>query len=191
MDILNQDGVASEIKDNALSLNRRKLRQQCGNGVLNMKHRLLSKTPSSTEQLCRSLILGLSFFWGILASANADDASPKKNFRQCAPPAIENASGYNQARSIILKAGYRPAPTNDNLETRETSDCHPKKRWYAEACAAYPEIQACSGTGVGYCKMQFVNSNEDILEIITAGGLPDAEFDIGVVGVMITCVVWR
>lgn len=97
-------------------------------------------------------------------------APPSSNEAQeCSMP--ENLSvglGYTTARSRILEAGF--VPTEPNAD----SDCYSDNvtDWNEKACATFPEIWSCSGTGQGLCIMSFTNSEGNVLAITTVNGSP-------------------
>ena len=67
---------------------------------------------------------------------------------------------YNKARQIILGYGWKPlrgACTGGGADTK--------------ICAPFPEIDDCSGSGQGYCGMNFVKLNQCLI-IVTTGGAP-------------------
>lgn len=79
---------------------------------------------------------------------------------------------YHEARKIILQSGWEPAQI-------ERSDLDVKYRlphFYYDA--AYTEVLACSGTGMGYCSFKFQNAKEEYLRVTTQGGdySPDDEY---------------
>lgn len=104
--------------------------------------------------------------------------------RQCIPPTFETSfPSYNSARSIVLGHGFRPS------EATPSDDCHKDSGQFDSLnCTDYPEIRACSGTGLGYCSMQFENQSDDILKITTAMGSPDPDNEeVHVVWAALTC----
>jgi hypothetical protein len=72
------------------------------------------------------------------------------------PPKLEQMA-YPSARKVILGYGWRPVSGPCQLRP--------------ETCAQFPEIEACSGTGLGYCAMVFVRKDK-CLFIRTTGGEP-------------------
>jgi hypothetical protein len=87
------------------------------------------------------------------------------------PINIKQGMSYNKARQALIKAGWQTVtmhirPNGTPVCNSDNQDCK------------YPEIDACSGTGMGFCKMFFYDGESKYLELITAGGPPpDAEVD--------------
>lgn len=75
---------------------------------------------------------------------------------------LENME-YLKARKIIL--GYGWAPVAGSCQGPDV-DHH--------TCATYPEIDNCSGVGIGYCDMAFRRGRQ-CLYLITIGGAPQDE----------------
>lgn len=67
---------------------------------------------------------------------------------------------YLQARAIILRYGWRPQ--RGECSGPPVSDT---------VCSQFPEIEYCSGNGVGYCGMDFFRENRCLI-LTTIGGLP-------------------
>ncbi len=107
-------------------------------------------------------------------------------FRSCVPPSFANAGSYNQARSIITEADFQPR------EAEAGDDCHPENsRFESSYCADYPEVRSCSGTGLGFCRIEFEHQSGDELVITTAGGYPSPHNDeVGVYWASISCPLW-
>ena len=76
------------------------------------------------------------------------------------PPKLEGME-YPKARKIILGYGWVLSPGN----------CTGIDRNYDNSCARFPEIENCSGTGVGYCDMDFAKPGQ-CLTVTTVGGPP-------------------
>ena len=94
-----------------------------------------------------ALVAAPVLFWAAI-SAHAADKLPK---------AVAVGKSYDAAR-ITLK-GYKPAP---NAASR-TEFC----AFAAEACATYPEVENCAGTGKGQCLMVWTKAGKR-LTIVTA-----------------------
>jgi hypothetical protein len=92
---------------------------------------------------------------------------------------IKQGMSYIEARKILLDAGWQTvtAHTTPNGtpvcfkdQDQEQED---ESLANSEACN-YEEIDTCSGTGMGFCGMNFFDGEETYLSIITAGGEPPA-----------------
>lgn len=97
----------------------------------------------------------------------------------CDLPDLAKGQDYNEARKVIIDAGF--SPHTDNWE----SHCHPEQRdtdymstVQEFVCPDFPEVESCTGTGMGYCSMQFVSDKDNLLRVTTRGGSPD----VGLVG---------
>ena len=73
--------------------------------------------------------------------------------------------GYDQARAIVRGYGWSPfpGPCDGPGVTKET-------------CEGFPEVELCSGTGVGLCTMRFAKP-ERCLTLVTVGGPPASTAD--------------
>ena len=76
------------------------------------------------------------------------------------PPKLEYMD-YSSARKIILSYGWSPMPG-------------PCKQVSNTTCSRFPEIESCSGVGLGYCGMLFVKQNR-CLYLLTTGGPPESD----------------
>jgi hypothetical protein len=66
---------------------------------------------------------------------------------------------YASARKVILADGWSPVLGHCEQVSKDT-------------CARFPEIDSCSGVGLGYCGMVFVKQRK-CLYVVTTGGQPD------------------
>lgn len=65
---------------------------------------------------------------------------------------------YGPTRLKLVRAGYVPAHlTNDECRAAGGHEC-----------ARYPEIQACAGTGAGFCSARFT-LRDKVYAVVTAG----------------------
>lgn len=74
-------------------------------------------------------------------------------------PMLRQDSPYAEVRQALINAGWQPV-THSYLS--------PSDRDRAER-SGYPELQACSGTGLGFCSFIFSAANGQKLRVITAG----------------------
>ena len=85
------------------------------------------------------------------------------------PIHIKQGMSYTKARKALLQDGWqtvtmRVHPNGSPVCDIDNQDCK------------YLEIDGCSGSGEGFCKMYFYDGENTYLELITAGGPPpDAE----------------
>lgn len=87
----------------------------------------------------------------------------------CAAPAmVQVGVEYSTARSAVIDAGFFPDDSNDESEC----DGANVRSWNEYYCMRFPEIESCSGTGAGYCKMVFRNALGEQLVVTTANGPP-------------------
>lgn len=88
---------------------------------------------------------------------------------------INQGMEYGQARKILMDSGWQ-AVTANKLPNG-TPVCYlvaTMQDWSYQndkACE-YNEIDACSGTGMGFCKMMFHDGYKTFLSVITSGGSP-------------------
>ena len=71
---------------------------------------------------------------------------------------------YHEARKIILDNGWKPVQAERSDMDAEYGVPH----FYYDA--GYPEVLACSGTGMGYCAFKFYNEKGNYLKVTTQGG---------------------
>lgn len=82
--------------------------------------------------------------------------------------ALKKDMPYAQARLALLSAGWSPSPQEPAQSAEQRCGVR------VEICSAYPETEACSGTGMGFCAFRFRNARGLILAITTTGeGLTD------------------
>lgn len=91
-----------------------------------------------------------------LSPAHADVADE-------AVAALEKGVPYAVARLQLLQNGWSPAPSepDEKAETR----CGGR----IEICQAYPETDACSGTGMGFCLFRFTSGAGAVVSVTTTG----------------------
>jgi hypothetical protein len=78
-------------------------------------------------------------------------------------PTLPKNVKYEVVRARLLKDGYTPVPQKGGCDD------------YDNRCKRYPETEACSGTGMGYCKFIWHAPDNGIYEIVTIGD--DTIFD--------------
>ena len=79
--------------------------------------------------------------------------------------ALANGSPYSEARDAVLGAGWRPIVT---------PACAENVGGEARVCRELPELEACSGTGEGLCRMAFADpTGAQTLTLRTKGGHAD------------------
>ena len=106
------------------------------------------------RKLCGLVVVLLA--GSVLQAAGADNAALKKDMP------------YAQARLALLSAGWSPSP-QESAQSAESVAVRASK-----SAAPYPETEACSGTGMGFCAFRFRNAQGLILAITTTGEeLPD------------------
>jgi hypothetical protein len=74
-------------------------------------------------------------------------------------PELEKGMSYDEARQMIINAGWQPILTTTDNPLDGTANW--RKR-------GYNEVTACSGTGMGFCRFEFAAGNRK-LAIVTAG----------------------
>lgn len=101
------------------------------------------------------------FSIGMTMSAYAGDLST--------PVKITQGMSYEEAREILLNDGWQTTVMNHTANS--TPVCF-NADWSDSGCNGYYEIADCSGTGMGYCSMFFVNADKQYLRVTTEGGSP-------------------
>jgi hypothetical protein len=101
------------------------------------------------RKLCGPVVVLLA--GSVLQAVGADNAALKKDMP------------YAQARLALLSAGWSPAPQEPAQFAEQRCGARVK------ICGAYPETEACSGTGMGFCAFRFRNARGNILAITTTG----------------------
>lgn len=80
-------------------------------------------------------------------------------------PSVPEVTGvdYPQARASLIASGWQPFLDRKVIEAQG----EPKisEKWAHDA--GYFEMQSCSGTGLGYCRANFVSKDRVWLRVIT------------------------
>jgi len=76
-------------------------------------------------------------------------------------PSIRKGTSYAVARAALLSARNRPAIQRNSAAER----CSGRE----DVCRAYPEAEACSGTGRAYCRFAWTSSTGAPFAVITVG----------------------
>ncbi|MBR8831043.1 MAG: hypothetical protein Cpurp_07560 [Chlorogloea purpurea SAG 13.99] len=76
-------------------------------------------------------------------------------------PSFYQGMPYTEGRRKMRELGWQ-TPVVNYSET-----CSPGV--LDEICQAYPEVDNCSGTGMGFCSFTFRDSNNNCFRIITLG----------------------
>ncbi len=103
------------------------------------------------------------FIYSLFSISNAQAQKNASCSTTAKIPKIKGVS-YHEARKLLLKEDWVPAQA-----------IYPKSKTpfnlniVYESFKNYPEVQGCSGTGLGFCTMFFTNQDYDILVITTAG----------------------
>lgn len=84
------------------------------------------------------------------------------------PPPLRRGEPYNQARGRLLQAGWRLQTAAD--PAGGCGAALPDSR-----CQRYPELGACSLTGLGLCRFRWRAPDGGSWAVITQGGALDAD----------------
>jgi hypothetical protein len=100
---------------------------------------------------------------GLLLLSGARPSVGSEDGEGIAPLPLTQGMPYSQARSQVMKAGWRPHLQGEppNLRDRVVKALFDR---------GYVEIKDCSGTGEGPCLLEFVNSQGEVLSITTVSG---------------------
>jgi hypothetical protein len=103
---------------------------------------------------------------GTSVAMNRSTESKEPTIAQAQPPAalkipaLQKEMSYEAARQLIINAGWQPLVTkNDNPQDGT-------KSWRDRG---YNEVEACSGTGMGFCRFEFTGSDNEKLVVVTGG----------------------
>jgi hypothetical protein len=128
---------------------------------------LIQLESMQMKKIFKLLIIIMSF-WG---SAFAGDM----------PIRIKQGMLYTKAREILINDGWQTVTAhttgNGMPICYRTKDMDPytdpeyKQFNDSEECN-YPEVDDCSGTGMGFCKMNFYDGERTYLTVVTDGGPP-------------------
>lgn len=77
-------------------------------------------------------------------------------------PSFYQGMPYSEARTKMLHLGWQVPIVN------YSEQCE----WMEEICSKYPEVDDCSGTGMGFCNFIFTDSSGKRFIITTAGRDP-------------------
>jgi hypothetical protein len=77
-------------------------------------------------------------------------------------PAFYQGMPYSEAREKMLDLGWQVPIVNYSCVDKV----------FKHICNQYPEVDDCSGTGMGFCLFNFTDSNGKVLTITTAGQDP-------------------
>lgn len=75
-------------------------------------------------------------------------------------PPLEQGMSYDEARQMLINAGWQPILTTTDNPLDGTANW--RKR-------GYNEVTACSGTGMGFCRFEFAAAGNRKLVVVTAG----------------------
>ena len=107
------------------------------------------------------VLAGLIYFSLLISTAEAQKTAKCRT--STIIPKI-NGMNYHNARKLILKeewAPIQPIYPKDKIPFTQTV--------IYERFKPYPEVQGCSGTGLGYCTIFFTNQTYDLLVVTTIG----------------------
>ena len=107
----------------------------------------------------RSRFLGCSFFLiiGLTSVAQAQRSEW---------PVFKKGEAYSTVRKKLIKAGWKPYRRDDaDAYYDDISDANGK-----QVRATFPELNTCSGTGVGYCVFTWMSPRKRPAIITTVGG---------------------
>jgi hypothetical protein len=72
---------------------------------------------------------------------------------------IQQGMSYQKARKILIQQGWQPNISVSNEELRLDGQVRSTYN------SGYKEIKACSGTGLGLCRFEFINSKGELLVV--------------------------
>ncbi|BAY15675.1 hypothetical protein NIES21_14940 [Anabaenopsis circularis NIES-21] len=92
------------------------------------------------------------------SSTAANPTQPKNSDNPVNKPALKEGMPYQQARELVIQAGWRPNLQGDAPNLRDAS----VKELYD---FGYKEVKDCAGTGIGACLFEFTNQAGELLSI--------------------------
>ena len=99
-------------------------------------------------------------------------------FAESLPIKLKKGMPYLKARQILLNTGWQTVVMHITPNGSPICNMSNWDEKVQEISCKYEEIEACSGTGMGFCSMYFFDGEDKYLHIITAGGEPpDAEIN--------------
>jgi hypothetical protein len=114
-------------------------------------------------------------------SIAASDTETKESMSFKIPIKIKQGMEYGQARKLLIDSGWQAVNANRTPNGAPVCFLVATMQSFSfqdDVACKYNEIDACSGTGMGYCKMIFHDGNGGFLSVITSGGQPpDAVID--------------
>jgi hypothetical protein len=78
---------------------------------------------------------------------------------QAIPKPLKQGMPYAQARKMLINAGWRVKPFS-NRDRSGTMN-------YLITKLGYNEVESCSGTGMGYCRLNFTGAQGQTLAVVT------------------------
>ena len=97
---------------------------------------------------------------GAQASSIATANGAERGIAATARPVKLEGMPYSSAREIILGFAWNPFKGDCSGPSIDES-----------ICLKFPEIVYCSGSGMGFCSMQFYRKNRCLI-LVTVGGVP-------------------
>lgn len=103
-----------------------------------------------------------------IAPAMAEDVDPKiaeELKRYAITDAIAGGTPYDEAREVLVAAGWTPDPF---FTQKEPGEC---RQELAQICAAFPEVSACyEENGSMLCSMEFIEPDREKLMVTVRFG---------------------
>jgi hypothetical protein len=120
--------------------------------------------------------------WGSMAGITLARDKPCQPRRHARIPAIKRLD-YYKARKKLFAAGWKPLRTKSSTSP-DISEGNGPLFWGR----GYTEIEACSGTGMGYCSFLFKDVYGNRLRVTTEGEeRPSENLHAGVVSYRFVC----
>ena len=79
-------------------------------------------------------------------------------------PKLKQNMSYLRARNLLIKAGWKPVPNQEQINNRNRSA--PVNYFITQR--KYTEIVDCAGSGLGLCLFQFKHASGKMLFVTTA-----------------------
>jgi hypothetical protein len=114
----------------------------------------------------RYIAFAATILSGFLFVEGSAVAQSQRSPQQPKLPTIRKNMPYADARAALIKAGFRPIAF-PKVEDEDESDGRCGSRSFI--CEAYPETEACAGTGLGQCNFAFSGGPNVVVRITTGG----------------------
>ena len=115
----------------------------------------------SVVKSCINVVIGTALVFNAAIVTSAQEV-----------PKLKQKMSYHDARKILLDSGWQALDCGWQANLRS-----PNRDWQQVGTGAtrfrdlgYDEVVSCSGTGLGFCRFEFVSADNRQMVVVTAGG---------------------